>query len=146
MNDNKNRADAKISPSGNLGVVKYPKKEDWPLLLQRPVFETALLNEKVKGVLDEVKANGDFAVKKYTAQFDKVQLENLLVSEAEIKAAFEKLNPSLKEAIEKATANIRKFHEAQRYETNVIETTPGVKCWQKSGTPVTSPKRKHYMS
>ncbi len=132
MNDNKNRADAKISPSGNLGVVKYPKKEDWPLLLQRPVFETALLNEKVKGVLDEVKANGDFAVKKYTAQFDKVQLENLLVSEAEIKAAFEKLNPSLKEAIEKATANIRKFHEAQRYETNVIETTPGVKCWQKS--------------
>jgi histidinol dehydrogenase len=107
-------------------------RTDWPSLLQRPSFETASLNEKVKAVLDDVKANGDAAVRKYTAQFDKVEIDSLLVANDEIDAGAAQLNPELKKAIERAAANIRKFHEAQRFETNVIETTPGVKCWQKS--------------
>ena len=113
-------------------VIKYPLKTNWPFLLQRPVFETAQLNEKVKAVLDDIKANGDVAVRKYTAQFDKVELDNILVSNDEIAAGAAQLNPELKKAIESAATNIRKFHEAQRFETKVIETTPGVKCWQKS--------------
>jgi histidinol dehydrogenase len=107
-------------------------RTDWPSFLQRPSFETASLNEKVKAVLDDVKANGDAAVRKYTAQFDKVEIDSLLVANDEIDAGAAQLNPELKKAIERAAANIRKFHEAQRFETNVIETTPGVKCWQKS--------------
>ena len=113
-------------------VIKNPLKLDWPSLLKRPAFETASLNEKVKAVLDDVKANGDQAIRKYTAQFDKVELTELLVSEAEIEAGVAELDASLKAAIEQAAANIRTFHEAQRFETVVIETTPGVKCWQKS--------------
>jgi histidinol dehydrogenase len=113
-------------------VIKYPLKTDWPSLLQRPAFETASLNEKVKAVLDDIKSNGDEAVRKYTAQFDKVELNKMLVSETEIETGVAELNPELKTAIESATANIRKFHEAQRFETKVIETTTGVKCWQKS--------------
>jgi histidinol dehydrogenase len=113
-------------------VIKYPLRTDWPSLLQRPSFETASLNEKVKAVLDDVKANGDAAVRKYTAQFDKVEIDSLLVANDEIDAGAAQLNPELKKAIEHAAANIRKFHEAQRFETNVIETTQGVKCWQKS--------------
>jgi histidinol dehydrogenase len=113
-------------------VFKFPSRTDWPSLLQRPAFETALLNEKVKAVLDDVKADGDVAVRKYTAQFDKVEPDNLLVSNDEIAAGAAQLSPKLKKAIESAAANIRKFHEAQRFETKVIETTTGVKCWQKS--------------
>jgi len=113
-------------------LIKNPLKVDWPSLLKRPVFETASLNEKAKAVLDDVKANGDSAIRKYTAQFDKVELNNFLVSEAEIEEAVNSLDSNLKKAIETATANIRKFHESQRFETKVIETTPGVKCWQKS--------------
>jgi histidinol dehydrogenase len=113
-------------------IIKNPKLSDWPSLLQRPAFETASLNEKVKAVLDDIKANGDAAVRKYTAQFDKVELDNLLVSNDEIAKGAEQLSSQLKKAIESAAANIRKFHEAQRFETKVIETTPGVKCWQKS--------------
>ncbi|MBN1767347.1 MAG: histidinol dehydrogenase [Prolixibacteraceae bacterium] len=143
MNENNNNADSKnppfrglggsqAPPLGGWGGLKYPSRTDWPSLLQRPSFETASLNEKVKAVLDDVKANGDAAVRKYTAQFDKVELDSLLVSNDEINAGAAQLNPELKKAIEHAAANIRKFHEAQRFESKVIETTPGVKCWQKS--------------
>lgn len=113
-------------------VIKNTLKLEWPSLLQRPSFETASLNEKVKAVLDEVKTRGDAAVRQYTAQFDKVELNELLVSEAEIEAGAAELSAELKGAIETAAANIRKFHEAQRFESAIIETTPGVKCWQKS--------------
>ncbi|MGF7140112.1 histidinol dehydrogenase [Roseimarinus sediminis] len=113
-------------------VIKNPKQSEWPSLLKRPVFETASLNEKVKGVLDEVKAKGDAALRQYTAQFDKVELNELQVSEAEMEAGTADLSAELKAAIETAAANIRKFHEAQRFESSIVETTPGVKCWQKS--------------
>ena len=113
-------------------VIKNPLRTDWPSLLQRPVFETASLNEKVKAILDEVKANGDAAVRNYTAQFDKVELKDFLVSKAEIDEGVNALDNQLKKAIELAAANIRKFHNAQRLESQIIETTPGVKCWQKS--------------
>ncbi len=136
MNNSNNIADSK-APSlgegwGGLGILKFPSRSEWPSLLKRPVFETASLNEKVKAVLDDVKANGDAAIRKYTAQFDKVELTDLLVSEAEIEEAANSLDSQLKAAIEAATANITKFHEAQKFETKIIETTPGVKCWQKS--------------
>jgi histidinol dehydrogenase len=132
MNDTNNKSDNKNSPSVGWGFFSFPSRSDWPFLLKRPVFETDSLNEKVKAVLDEVKANGDAAVKKYTAQFDKIDLEELLVSNEEIDAGVAQLYDELKVAIEKASSNIRKFHESQRFETKIIETTPGVKCWQKS--------------
>lgn len=132
MNDNNNNAVNQAPPSGGWGVIRFPSRTDWPSLLQRPVFETASLNEKVKAVLDDVKANGDTAIRKYTVQFDKVELNDFLVSESEIEEAVNSLDSNLTTAIETATANIRKFHEEQRFETKIIETTPGVKCWQKS--------------
>jgi histidinol dehydrogenase len=136
MNECSNNADSK-APSlgegwGGLGIIRFPCSFDWPELLKRPVFETASLNEKVKAVLDDIKANGDAAVKKYTTQFDKVELDELLVSNTEIEAGVAQLNAELKTAIEKAASNIRTFHESQRFETKIIETTLGVKCWQKS--------------
>jgi histidinol dehydrogenase len=109
-----------------------PTRSEWVELLKRPIFETASLNQKVKAVLDDVKDNGDSAIRKYTAHFDKVEVEELLVSEAEIEAGVTLLNSELKAAIEIAVSNIRKFHESQRFETKIVETTPGVKCWQKS--------------
>jgi histidinol dehydrogenase len=132
MNESHNNAKTKAPPSGGWGVIFYPLKSEWPSLLKRPIFETASLNEKVKAVLDDIKANGDAAVKKYTVQFDKVELEALLVTDAEIESGVAQLNDELKAAIEKAASNIRKFHKSQRFETKIIETTPGVKCWQKS--------------
>ena len=82
-------------------VIKYANRSEWPSLLKRPVFETASLNEKVKAVLDDVKTNGDAAIRKYTTQFDKVELTDLLVPEVEIDEAVNSLDSDLKTAIER---------------------------------------------
>ena len=132
MNENRNNTEFQPSSSGGWGVFRYPDRDQWTMLLKRPVFETTSLNEKVKDVLDDVKANGDSAILKYTAQFDKVELTSLLVSDEEIEEGITQLDPSLKDAIKTAVANITKFHNSQKFETKIIETTPGVKCWQKS--------------
>ena len=110
----------------------FPEKKDWKALLQRPTFDTAALQEKVKAVLKDIQQNGDAAVKKYTAQFDSVDITNTLVSTEEINNSIASLSQDLKEAIQIAANNIQKFHQKQVAEIEVIETMPGVQCWRKS--------------
>lgn len=109
-----------------------PAKSEWRQLLARPVFDAAALEEKVKAILADVKANGDEAVKRYSRQFDAVDLEELLVDPGAINDSEKILPPELKSAIQQAAANIRSFHERQTAPVEVIETMPGVQCWRKS--------------
>jgi len=113
-------------------IIKNPKPEKWQELLKRPAQDDTSLDDSVKKVLDEIKNNGDKAVYKYTKQFDKVALQSLTVTGEEITDAYGKVNKALKEAIGIAIKNIEKFHIAQKQTINVIETMPGIKCWQKS--------------
>ena len=110
----------------------YPSKKDWKLLLQRPIFDTVSLQEKVSTVLNDVKQHGDAAIKKYTAQFDVVELDNFVVSQDEIEEAVASLPNELKQAIQIAANNIHLFHQNQVVEIDAVETMPGVKCWRKS--------------
>ena len=109
-----------------------PKKADWSRLLARPSLDTTNLFDQVKIVLDEVRTQGDAAVLKYEALYDKVSLEQLEVTKEEWSAASELVEPDLKLAIQKALYNIECFHSAQRFEPIKVETCPGVTCWQKA--------------
>lgn len=100
--------------------------------LQRPAFDSSSLHEKVKAVLNEVKLNGDDAVKKFTRQFDGVVLNDFVVDEKEVNEAVALLSDELKQAIQQAATNITTFHKKQVSEVEIIETMPGVKCWRKS--------------
>jgi len=113
-------------------IIKYPKRETWNEILARPVFDTKYLRQTVAEILDDVKTNGDAALRRLTKQFDKVELDDLLVSEAEFAEAERRISPQLKEAIKTAKANIEKFHAAQAEKPAIIETTKGVFCWRKS--------------
>ena len=113
-------------------TIKYPNKSKWPELLKRPAMDVSSLEATVSAVLFDVKTNGDNAVKKYTLQFDKVQVEDLLVSESEFLEAEKNVSVELKAAIQLAKNNIEKFHISQKEETKIIETVAGVKCWRKS--------------
>lgn len=113
-------------------LIKYPPKESWKEILQRPVLDSISLHDKVKGVLNEVRLLGDTAVRKFTEQFDGVVLNELAVSEKEIQEAVDSLKEDLKQAIQLAAKNIETFHRKQVVESEVIETMPGVKCWRKS--------------
>lgn len=113
-------------------IILYPDKNLWGSYLQRPHRDASELRGIVQSVLDDIRQRGDEAVKHYELQFDKVQLESLAVSEAEMQEAESLVGNDLKEAIRLAHANIWKFHEAQRFEGVKVETRPGVVCWQKS--------------
>lgn len=68
----------------------------------------------VDKILEDVKINKDAALKKYTLEFDKVQLENLEVSKEEIKEAFKNIDEKLLETIKKAKDNIEAYHLKQK--------------------------------
>lgn len=113
-------------------VIKYPSKADWPSLVKRPALDVTTLFDTVRTVLNEVRSEGDAAVKRYEEKFDKVTLSGLQVSEEEIKEARELVSEDLKQAIRTAKANIEKFHASQRFAGQKVETTSGVTCWQKA--------------
>lgn len=113
-------------------VIKYPSREDWASLAKRPALDVTTLFDTVRTVLDEVRQEGDAAVKRYEEKFDKVRLSDLRVSEAEIQEAREFVSEDLKQAIRMAKNNIEKFHASQRFTGQKVETTSGVTCWQKA--------------
>lgn len=113
-------------------VIKYPSKDDWSLLVKRPALDVTTLFDTVRTVLNEVRSEGDVAVKRYEEKFDKVKLSALQVSEAEMQEAYGLVSDDLKQAIRTAKDNIEKFHASQCFSGQKIETTPGVTCWQKA--------------
>ena len=96
-------------------------------------MDLSKLNATVSSVLQDIKENGDEAIKKYEEKFDHVKLSSLRVTEDEISEAWEKVSADLKVSLEQAHHNIAVFHEAQKFgEGQHIETCNGVTCWQKS--------------
>lgn len=112
--------------------ILYPQPNEWAELLKRPVMNMETLRGTVNEVLDRIKAEGDKAVLDYEERFDKVKLESLAVSEAEMMEAEALVPIELKAAILMAQKNIHTFHAAQKFEGKKVETVPGVTCWQKA--------------
>lgn len=113
-------------------VYENPARSEWNSLLQRPVAEAAKLEEVVGGILQQVKARGDEAVKELTLRFDQATIDELLVTEEEIREAGASLDEALKSAILTAKANIETFHRKQLSQPEMVETMPGVHCWRRS--------------
>lgn len=113
-------------------VIRYPERETWNTILTRPALDVERLRATVSEVLERVRTAGDAAVLDYEDAFDKVRLERLAVTEAEMEEAEECVDAALKEAMELAHANIARFHEAQRFTGKPVEVQPGVTCWQRA--------------
>ena len=113
-------------------IIKYPEREMWASIVQRPHLDVSQLTATVKAVLDDVKSRGDEAVKEYELKFDKAALSSLAVSLEEMDEADRLVDANLKEAISLAHDNIKAFHEAQKFDGVHVKTCPGVECWQKS--------------
>lgn len=113
-------------------IIKYPDRSEWGNYVKRPVLDVTTLFGAVQKVLDEIRQEGDSAVKRYESLFDKVDLVTLEVSEAEKEEAASLLPGELRDAIIQAKANIETFHASQRFVGKKIETAPGVFCWQKA--------------
>ncbi len=113
-------------------IIKYPDRTKWSELTRRGTMDVTALFDTVRNVLDDVRREGDAAIRKYEKLFDKVDLDAIRVSEEERNEARNLVSDDLKRAILNAKQNIETFHAAQRFEGKKIETAPGVVCWQKA--------------
>lgn len=85
-------------------------------LLKRSPNSYGEFEGRVNEIIENVRANRDAAIFDYTKRFDGagINAENILVTEDEIKEAYEKVDEKLLAVIRKALVNIRKYHEKQR--------------------------------
>ena len=113
-------------------IFKYPAKEEWAKIVERPRLNLTKLNETVATVLADVRERGDEAVREYELKFDKAELKSLLVTEQELDEAEGLVSNELRDAIILAHHNIKVFHISQRFVGQKVKTQEGVTCWQKS--------------
>lgn len=99
------------------------------LILRNPDSKNEI-RDKVEEIIDEVKKNGDIALKSFAQKFDGVVLDKLFIEKEEIKRLADKIEAPIKAAITTAYKNIKKFHESQKANEDKVETTIGVTCWR----------------
>ncbi len=100
-------------------------------VLKRPAVRAgATIAETVRGILADVKERGDAALRDLSAKFDRVEVKDWQVPEADIEAAWERATPEFRKALQRAADNIRRFHEAEILAPVSVETMPGITCTQ----------------
>ena len=85
----------------------------------------------VKEIIDNVRANGDKALLEYNRKFDKADTDELEVSSGEIQAAYDSTDPELIQVMEEAARNIRDFHSHQKRNSFIISEKDGIVLGQK---------------
>ncbi|SEB16876.1 histidinol dehydrogenase [Pedobacter hartonius] len=101
-------------------------------LCLRQLSDDDAIADRVKNIISRVKAEGDKALFSYARDFDKVELKQLYIEKQEIEEIASTIPEDAKSAIDTACANIRKFHAAQLYKEDAVETMPGVSCWREA--------------
>jgi histidinol dehydrogenase len=98
---------------------------------RRGAVSTAKVEGAVSAILADVRERGDAAALEYATQFDQLQQgASLLVSREEMKAAWEQTSPELRQAMEVARENIRRFAEAQMPAEWMSSPVDGLKTGQ----------------
>lgn len=94
------------------------------------IFARSIPKMNVEGIvaeiIDNVKKNKDKALFEYCKKFDKATLSSLVVSEEEINEAVSSVEPEFLEILQRAAANIRKFHEKQKRNSFIINDEKGI--------------------
>lgn len=85
----------------------------------------------VTDIIKDVRTRGDEALLEYTKRFDRAQLSSLQVTQEEMDAALQEVDPAFISLLERAAANIRKFHSQQKRSSFIINDEPGIVIGQK---------------
>jgi histidinol dehydrogenase len=113
-------------------IYKYPPLDEWQEIISRPDYDPVPLRAQVAAILKRIREEGDEAIRHYTRQFDKVDIQDFLVPAAQIAEAGSLIKDDLKKAIAIAHRNITRFHEQQKVRYEFVVTSPGIKCWLKA--------------
>ncbi len=103
-------------------------------LLSRSELDISEVKESVQEIIDDVKNNGDKAVRFFNNKFDRTPLDmSLRVSEEEFDQAEALISDEVKDALAYSVENVKRFHEAQKPEAmNFMEVRPGVLAGEKA--------------
>lgn len=82
-------------------------------ILNRSILDTTAVEQTVKAIIENVKTNGDRALREYSEKFDGVQLTDFAVSEEEFAAAEKQVPQSYQQVLKRSAKNISAFHEKQ---------------------------------
>ena len=104
-------------------------------ILNRDIRAEKNVEDVVDGIIAEVRARGDEALKEYALKFDGAKIDDLQVTQAEIDEAFANMDPYFLETLREAAANIESFHRQQVHKNFVINEKPGIVLGQKY-TPI----------
>ncbi len=110
-------------------ILKYGEVENKDIFAR--VTPKVDVESIVSEIIENVKKTGDKALFEYAEKFDKVSLSNLEVSKEEMEEAVRKVEPRFIKVLEKAAANIRKFHEKQVRNGFIINDENGIVTGQK---------------
>lgn len=99
-------------------------------IFKRDAPET-LVAEPVAEIIRQVRLNRDQALREYSLRFDHVELEELQVSEEEVKEALEAVEPEFLDILREAAANIEAYHKNQLRQSFVVNDREGVILGQK---------------
>lgn len=92
---------------------------------------TVNVTEIVTGIIQDVRTRGDAALLEYTKKFDKAELTSLQVTEEEFREALASFDPELKRVMQRAAANISKFHSRQKRNSFILNDEDGIVMGQK---------------
>ena len=99
-------------------------------LANRGALDLARAEKTAAKIVNDVRKRGDSALLRYARKFDGFEGKNLRVSQAEIEAAWQRITPDFRHALETAATNIRRFCEWQRPQEWIREVQPGIKLGQ----------------
>ena len=98
-------------------------------MLQRPaVADDMSIRAGTAAIIDEVRRNGDAALRRLTVEYDRADIRDLRVSGEELERAEKSFTPEQLDAIDLAIDNVGKFHRAQIQADIRVETMQGVLC------------------
>ena len=110
-------------------IIKY-REDDLSELIKRSEQDVNNVLGIVSDILENVRLNGDSAVCGYTEEFDGVSIDDLKVSQDEIKEAYDTLDSELLDALKNAAENIERFHRKQIPSQWSMEVNPGITAGQ----------------
>ncbi len=112
-------------------IIKYSDVNINEILFRGDNSISDTIRNDVIAIIEDVKANKDDAVKKYTKKFDGADIENLAVSDLEITNAYNSVDKALIKSFEKAAINIEDFHKRQAKNNFSVNDEQGIILGQK---------------
>ena len=104
-------------------------------ILNRDIRAEKNVEDVVDGIIADVRARGDEALKDYALKLDGAKIDALQVTQEEINEAFAGMDPYFLETLREAAANIESFHRQQVHKNFMVNDKPGIVLGQKY-TPI----------